>query len=382
MLVEDYQLSALYMSQALRMCGCTDVHAALNGECAIELARVKGPFDVVFVDLVMKGMGGVECIRALRSMEHDNGWTQCIVAMSADAELSSSALAAGADRFMHKLAQPVRDIFAMIASIKGKNFETLTSGGAEAVKEIDHMSLQVHGVGDRVVLQSRQYVPSQSGATRMVMIAAALQNADGAVVRLGCFDDATDKLEGLGVSDGYFFEMDNGVLHACMRVSTTPSGEVKIPQTAFNLDRLDGDGISRYALDPTTPTTFIISYESRLGSVRLGIVAQGTVLYAHRFDPSSAYGPVRATSLPVRFEIVSTGADTAVKATSASVATSGGVPRGIKRSCGTGARATDISVADTCHPVRALIAHIGLDPVVDMIVHVVRRAVVNDELLR
>ncbi|KAG5184121.1 hypothetical protein JKP88DRAFT_244986 [Tribonema minus] len=104
------------------------------------------------------------------------------------------------------------------------DFETHLTGSAESSKAIDHMSLQVHSTGDRAVLQSRQYVPSQSGATRTVMMTATMAAIEGSVVRLGCFDDAADKIEGLG--DGYFFELNDGVLYACMRVSTTPSDKV------------------------------------------------------------------------------------------------------------------------------------------------------------
>jgi hypothetical protein len=231
------------------------------------------------------------------------------------------------------------------------DFERLLIGsGSGAAKDVDHVTLSVVGVGDRAVLQSRQYVPSQAGSTRIVMITASLGDPSAAcTVRVGSFDDAADKIDGHG--DGFYFEMTGGVLYACVRVSTYPSGEVKIPQSAFNLDKLDGDGVSRYTLDPATPTTFIIAHESRLGSVRLGIVAQGTVLYAHRFDPSASYGPVRATSLPIRYEILSLGDASDLRAYTASVGTSGAVPRGIKRTCGTGAASAEVAVASTSRPV-------------------------------
>lgn len=118
LLVEDYNLSAQYLSQALKMCKCESVMLAQNGEDAVELARAQGPFDLVFVDLLMHGMGGVNCIRTLRSIEGEWRWSQCIVAMSANEELQGAALTAGADRFLHKLGHPVRDIVEILTFVK------------------------------------------------------------------------------------------------------------------------------------------------------------------------------------------------------------------------------------------------------------------------
>jgi hypothetical protein len=232
------------------------------------------------------------------------------------------------------------------------DFDTKNVAGGEIVKEFDHLALSVLGIGDRVVLQSRQYISSQIGSTRIVTITGALPTNTGITSRIGCFDDATDNIEARG--DGFFFEMKDGVLYACFRSSTTPSGEVKVPQSSFNLDHIDGSGTSMITFDPTTASTFAISYESRVGSVNMGVIARGMVVWAHRFDPSSTYGPIRATALPVRFEILSEGSAGTLKAMNAAVSSSGSVPRGLKRSCGTAAAAIDVSVSDTSHPIVSL----------------------------
>ncbi|KAG5186451.1 hypothetical protein JKP88DRAFT_241060 [Tribonema minus] len=232
------------------------------------------------------------------------------------------------------------------------DFHTKVTGGAQHVKEVDHVALNVFGTGDRVVLQSKEYIPSQIGSTRIVTITANMEPVSGVVSRVGCFDDAVDNLENRG--DGYYFEMNEGALYACFRTSTSPSGEVKIQQSLFNIDRLDGSGASLYTFDSSTATTFVISYESRTGSVKVGIIARGSIIFVHRFDPSSSYGPIRATSLPVRFEIESAGSEGTLMALNGAVSTSGSIPRGIKRSCGTGARATDVSVNAASHPIVSL----------------------------
>ncbi|KAG5184122.1 CheY-like superfamily protein [Tribonema minus] len=116
LIVEDYNLSAQYMSQALKLCNCRSIQIAESGEQAVEMARSQGPFDVVFVDLLMKGMGGIACISVLKSMQ----WSGYIVAMSANEDLRMSAMAAGADKFLHKLDHPVRDIVAIVNAVRTK----------------------------------------------------------------------------------------------------------------------------------------------------------------------------------------------------------------------------------------------------------------------
>jgi CheY-like chemotaxis protein len=123
LLVEDYFLSAKYMLQTLKLCNCGDVIVASSGEEAIKMTEEHGPFDVVFIDLVMCGMGGLECLRELRHMETSRGWSrQRVVAMSSDETLQQSALGAGADEFLHKLSHPVREISIIVKVLKqGKN---------------------------------------------------------------------------------------------------------------------------------------------------------------------------------------------------------------------------------------------------------------------
>ncbi|KAG5186448.1 CheY-like superfamily protein [Tribonema minus] len=114
LLIEDYALSAKYMMQALKLCNCEEVVIASSGEEAIHITEKHGPFDVVFVDLVMSGMGGLECMKQLRQMETRNGWRQRFVAMSSDEHLKQDALDAGADEFLYKLAHPVREVGIII----------------------------------------------------------------------------------------------------------------------------------------------------------------------------------------------------------------------------------------------------------------------------
>lgn len=225
-------------------------------------------------------------------------------------------------------------------------FHKKLSGAATIARVNSVVKLATHGTGDRALYQS-QYVPGQSGCTRIISITATLQFASnpstGVISRVGSFDDANDKTDS-STGDGFYFEWSEGTLFVVKRYSDPTQSEQRIAQSDFNLDRLDGNGISRYTLDLTTPTTFIITFDSRVDSVRLGISARGSVYFVHRFDSSSSSGNIRSGSLPIRFEIASD-APAELDALSGTVYTSGSVPRGIKTSCGTGAASRDISIS-------------------------------------
>jgi CheY-like chemotaxis protein len=129
LLIEDYPLSAKYMLQALKLCNCEEVFIASSGEEAVKATEEHGPFDVVFIDLVMSGMGGLECMKQLRQMELQNGWSQRFVAMSSDDHLHQAALDAGADEFLHKLAHPVRDVAVIVKLVdQGKRQQSAGDG--------------------------------------------------------------------------------------------------------------------------------------------------------------------------------------------------------------------------------------------------------------
>ena len=84
-----------------------DVDQAINGQKAVNaMANTpEGYYDLVFMDMQMPVMGGVEATRAIREQERTGGRKPVpIVAMTANAfnEDRERALAAGMDGFMTK----------------------------------------------------------------------------------------------------------------------------------------------------------------------------------------------------------------------------------------------------------------------------------------
>ncbi len=238
-------------------------------------------------------------------------------------------------------------------------FSTSAVGGATVGREPgrDYISLRAPDSGACAVLQSKQYVISIAGASRIVTAVAnldplgTLTDHPGMVARVGSFDSAAQKTDSAR-GDGFFFQLDSDGFSVVRRSSTggSPGTDELVPQADWILDRADGSGMSEYTLNATQTNVFIVCYEQicGVGSVKMGILAGSSIVFVHRFDALDwDQRLVRTSSLPVRFELSNdtgeTGLDTELRAVSCGVSSSGGVPRGMRRSCGTKAIARDIS---------------------------------------
>lgn len=91
------------------------------------------------------------------------------------------------------------------------------------------------------------------------------------------------------------------------QVSISKTINTRIPQSSFNMDRLDGTGPSGYTLDPLRMQMWYIDYSwYGAGAVRFGVKDQrGEVKYCHRISNSGrnteAY--MRSGNLPARYEV-------------------------------------------------------------------------------
>jgi hypothetical protein len=124
--------------------------------------------------------------------------------------------------------------------------------------------------------------------------------------RAGYFDDA----------NGFFLELDGTTLSLVRRSSV--SGvivETKVPQSNWNLDKLNGTGISGVTLDITKAQILWMDMEwLGVGSVRMGFVIDGVFITCHTFNHANIVNSTYITTatLPVRYEIENTGATTSI----------------------------------------------------------------------
>jgi two-component system chemotaxis response regulator CheY len=115
LLVDDSGLARRSTRRVLEEAGYTVVEAE-DGLSALEKFTVERP-DLVLLDLVMKGMYGLEVLARLREIDP----AARVVVMSADIQTSSREMvkAAGASGFVNKPAQPAQVLAALQQAIDG-----------------------------------------------------------------------------------------------------------------------------------------------------------------------------------------------------------------------------------------------------------------------
>ena len=108
--------------------------------------------------------------------------------------------------------------------------------------------------------------------------------------------------------------------------TVTKMVETKIPQSSFNIDKVDGTGPSGYNLNLNTMQMFFVDYAwYGAGTIRWGLRGtDGNIIYCHRMTNnninSEAY--MRSGNLPARYETNTETPVTFLTATLAQAATS------------------------------------------------------------
>lgn len=160
--------------------------------------------------------------------------------------------------------------------------------------------------GHYSVLQSKQYVRYIPGKSHLVLLTGifspgTVANTDA---RSGYFDSA----------NGIFLKVTNGVAGVVRRTSTSGSAvDTEVAQSAWNIDKMDGTGVSGVTLDLTkTQILFIQAQWLGVGRVIVGFDIDGVPYPVHQFLNANVLTVpyTQAFNLPVRLELRNTGAST------------------------------------------------------------------------
>jgi cytoskeletal protein CcmA (bactofilin family) len=232
--------------------------------------------------------------------------------------------------------------------------ETLEVSGSSTFFP-SYITLRVTGAGDRVVRQSRQYLPYQPGKGLRILCTGTLIDAltPNVVSRIGFFDDANDKdplLDTEASGNGHFFEWDGTTVNIVERSFISGSQvDTKVPQAMWNIDRFDGTGPSGIVLDITKRQIFMFELQwLGVGTVVAALVINRTIYWAHIIQHANLSTQLPYTSrptLPVRYELSSLGGMAQLQQICCSVISDGGyTPRGSIYSRSMGA-SSDVSVS-------------------------------------
>jgi hypothetical protein len=112
-------------------------------------------------------------------------------------------------------------------------------------------------------------------------------------------------------TNGYYLEQDGTNVYFVRRSFITGSlVETRVPQSEWNMDKLDGSGPSDVVLNLSKAQIMFSEYEwLGAGSVRLGFAIDGYFVIAHQFNHANRVPTTYITTatLPIRFEIENLG---------------------------------------------------------------------------
>ena len=159
--------------------------------------------------------------------------------------------------------------------------------------------------GDKATRQTKFYIPYQPGKSfsiKMTGVMGALKT--NVCQRIGYFDD----------NNGLFFEQDGTHLKVVRRsyVSGSPV-DTSVNQSNWNIDKMDGTGVSGITLDMSKTHIFVIDFQwLGVGRVRFGFNINGIMYYVHEMLHANIENNVYMSkpTLPARYQIENT-ADTA-----------------------------------------------------------------------
>lgn len=202
-------------------------------------------------------------------------------------------------------------------------FEQTTNGTGASI---------AHDSTDRCALMTFSSTPTGGETTMQTYEHFRYQPIKSQLVAVtfNFIEAATNVLKYAGYSDGNNgFEFQNDGTDNILKInSDTSAGDQSVTQTNWNLDKLDGTGLSGITLDITKTQILIIDFQALyVGRVRMGFDIDGKIVYAHEFlNANSQTSPyIQTANLPIRVGMSCTGTvSTTMKYICSAVASEGG----------------------------------------------------------
>lgn len=242
-------------------------------------------------------------------------------------------------------------------SRRNDQWATRLVGAGDALYDINQSTTSLtvtNASGDKVTRETLRVFPYQPGKSLQIMTTFVFDEGQtGLAQRVGYFND----------QNGIFVSNKNGINYIVKRTYINGSAsDIEIPQSQWNVDKLDGSTATGIDLDLTKAQIFFCDLEwLGVGSIRTGFVINGNFYLAHVFHHANDLDTVYMTtaSLPIRYEIeniAGTVASSAMKQICATVISEGGYEvRGRPHSAGRPVTAImNLATAGTFYPLVSL----------------------------
>lgn len=213
------------------------------------------------------------------------------------------------------------------------DFDDIILGAGSTVGIITAQSTSTIGIGTTAgcsfIRESKRVFSYQPGKALQVLQTFVFNSPK---------QNLTQRVGYASSENGIMLELKNFDINIIKRTSISDvTTVITVPQSEWNVDKLDGNGPSGYELDITKAQILFSEYEwLGVGSVRVGFAIDGKFIIVHQFNHSNRIDSVYMTSatLPIRYEIFNTGVTTSsstMKQICVSVQSNGGYEKVVAR---------------------------------------------------
>lgn len=154
--------------------------------------------------------------------------------------------------------------------------------------------------GSNVYMQSYEHIPYQPGKSQ------------AAFVTFNFIEPKANVLKFAGLStgaNGIELQQDGSTVQLKIWSDTT-NGDQTIAKANWNIDKMDGSGVSGHTLDLTKTQILVIDFQALyVGRVRVGFDIDGDIHYVHQFVHANSVATpyIQTANLPIRCGMSSTG---------------------------------------------------------------------------
>lgn len=154
--------------------------------------------------------------------------------------------------------------------------------------------------GGQSYLQTYDYFRYQPGKSQLVFVTFNMILGVANVLKFAGYSDGSNGIE---------FQL-NGTQPRLALYSDSGKGDEFVNQADWNLDAMDGNGVSGVTLDFTKTQIFVIDFQALyVGRVRVGFDVDGVLYYVHQFTHANkiAVPYIQTANLPIRCGMTCTG---------------------------------------------------------------------------
>lgn len=221
---------------------------------------------------------------------------------------------AGIDAFGRLRVSEPRTLFNA-KLLNGKTslvFNEVVSGAYNSAFDSNNscVNMTVSGKNSYIIRQSKVRPNYQPGKSQLIYMTGTLDGtASGNISRMGLFTSLS--AAPYNTLQGFYLENNSG--NYSVNIANLPNAAIStvtVPQSAWNIDPLNGTGPSRLTIDFTKTQIFTVDFEwLGVGRVRFGFALNGLVYYVHEETHFNNLTDVytNTPNLPIRYEIRQTG---------------------------------------------------------------------------